>query len=312
MPEVVGVRSPLARTLPEDAFMHRAGARIIEHGRHLLDLRSASARDYLTQTFDRLINGYGVSYIKWDYNVTPGTGPDTGASSTGEALLDHARAHLAWFEQLRRAHPRVIFESCASGAQRMDQAVLSRYDLQSTSDQRDYRLYPTIAAAAAMAMVPEQAGTWSYPQPGMTLEQIAFTMVTGLSGRLYLSGHLDRLSSEQMALVREGTGLYPGLMAHQSASVPLWPLGLPAWDAPVVVLATESDAETVLYVWKRSPALAGTTIPLRGHVDEDLEARVVYPTSLEPWRVTWLPRAGCLDIDFESAGESARVIRLRR
>lgn len=311
-PEVVGVRSPLARALPEDAFMHRAGARIIEHGRHLLDLRSASARNYLTQTFDRLINGYGVCYIKWDYNVTPGTGPDTGASSTGEALLDHARAHLAWFEQLRRAHPRVIFESCASGAQRMDQAVLSRYDLQSTSDQRDYRLYPTIAAAAPMAMAPEQAGNWSYPQPGMTLEQIAFTMVTGLSGRLYLSGHLDRLSGEQMALVREGTGLYPGLMAHQSASVPLWPLGLPAWDAPVVVLATESDAETVLYVWKRSPALAGTTIPLRGHVDEDLEARVAYPTSLEPWRVTWLPRAGCLDIDFEPAGESARVIRLRR
>ena len=69
----------------------------------------------------------------------------------------------------------------------MDQAVLSRYDLQLTSDQRDYRLYPTIAAAAPMAMAPEQAGNWSYPQPGMTLEQIAFTMVTGLSGRLYLS-----------------------------------------------------------------------------------------------------------------------------
>ena len=68
----------------------------------------------------------------------------------------------------------------------------------------------------------------------------------------------------------------------------------------------------MLYVWKRSPALAGTTIPLRGYVDEDLEARVVYPTSLELWRVMWLPRAGCFDIDFEPAGESARVIRLHR
>ncbi|SHE25288.1 alpha-galactosidase [Actinomyces glycerinitolerans] len=311
-PEVIGVRSALARTLPEDAFMHRGGRRIVEHGRHLIDFRSKNAQDHLARTFDRLINDYGVSYFKWDYNVTPGSGPDTKSSSPGEALLDHARAHLAWFEELRREHPGVIFEACSSGAQRMDQAILARYDLQSTSDQQDYRLYPTIAAAAPMAMIPEQAGNWAYPQPGMTLEQVAFTMVTGLSGRLYLSGRLDQLSADQTALVHEATALYPSVIAHQSVSVPRWPIGLPEWNAPVVVLATDSGAEILLYVWKRHSTIAGTTIPLPQHIGESLDPQVIYPTTLEPWRVTWLPRVGCLDIDFESAGESARVIRLHK
>jgi len=39
-PEVVGVRSPVAHKLPEEAFMHRRGARIVEHDRYFLDFLS--------------------------------------------------------------------------------------------------------------------------------------------------------------------------------------------------------------------------------------------------------------------------------
>ena len=70
--------------------------------------------------------------------------------------------------------------------------MLARFDLQSTSDQQDFLLYPPIAAGAPVQILPEQAGNWAYPQPSMSHEEIAFTMVTGLSGRLYLSGFLDR------------------------------------------------------------------------------------------------------------------------
>lgn len=82
-PEVIGVRSPLARSLPDEAFMTRRGVRIREHDRYFLDLRSQAARDYLDGVFDRLLGEYGARYIKWDYNVTPGTGPDRDASTRG-------------------------------------------------------------------------------------------------------------------------------------------------------------------------------------------------------------------------------------
>lgn len=311
-PEVVGVLSPVASSLPDEAFMSRAGVRITEHDRYFLDLRSQAARDYLDGVFARLIETYGAGYFKWDYNVTPGTGPDRGASSPGEGLLDHARAHLDWIEALRRRYPDVILEACSSGAQRMDQAVLRRYDLQSSSDQQDYRLYPPIAAAAPMAMAPEMAGNWAYAQPGWSEEQVAFTLVTGLSGRLYLSGHLNELSGEHLALVHEAAAAYPEVITHHATSLPRWPLGLPAWDAPQVAVAGVADDEALVFVWNRDADATGTTLSLPWLAGEDVTVETVFPKALPEWRVRWEPGAGELAVDLTGVGESARVFRVRR
>ena len=62
-------------------------------------------------------------------------------------------------------HPGLIIENCASGGMRTDYAMLSRLQLQSTSDQQDFLRYPPIAAAAPAAITPEQAAIWAYPQP---------------------------------------------------------------------------------------------------------------------------------------------------
>ena len=311
-PEVVGVLSPVAAQLPDDAFMYRAGVRIVEHDRYFLDFRSASAREYLDGVFARLITEYGARYFKWDYNVTPGSGPDTNASGPGEGLLGHTRAHLAWVEALRARYPEIILEACSSGAQRMDAAILSRYDLQSTSDQQDYRLYPTIAASAPMSMPLEMAGNWAYPQSEWTDEQIAFTLVTGLSGRLYLSGNIDRLDDHQLAIVREATSAYPEVIAHHARALPAWPLGLPVWDDAQVALASATDDETLVFVWNRDAAAAATSLALPAFVGVDVTVETVFPTALPAWPTTWNNETGQLAVDLAGAGESARVLRVRR
>ena len=66
----------------------------------------------------------------------------------GAGLLEHNRAHLKWLEGVLDRHPALVIENCGSGAMRADFAMLSRLQLQSTSDQEDFRLYPPIAAAA--------------------------------------------------------------------------------------------------------------------------------------------------------------------
>lgn len=311
-PEVVGVRSPIACALPEDAFMRRGGIRIVEHDRYFLDFRSSAARDFLDGVFARLIEEYGVRYFKWDYNVTPGTGPDSNATSPGAGLLDHARAHLAWVEVLRHRYPGVILEACSSGAQRMDAAILARYDLQSTTDQQDYLLYPTIAAAAPMALPAEQAGNWAYPQPEWTLEQVAFTLVTGLSGRLYLSGHLDRLDPDQLDLVRDAAAAYPGIVDHHAKALPAWPLGLPVWDDPQVAVASVLPDEVLLFAWNRDENAVGVTLEFPGLAGSEVSVETVFPSRLRPWQMDWDQARGRLVADLSGAGESARVIRLRR
>ncbi len=291
--------------------MRRGGVRIVEHDRFFLDLRSAAARAHLDAVFDRLIGGYGARYFKWDYNVTPGSGPDTDATSPGDGLLGHTRALLAWVERLRARHPGVVLEACSSGAQRMDAATLARFDLQSTTDQQDYRRYPTIAAGAPMSMPAETAGNCAYPQSEWSDEQIAFTLVTGLSGRLYLSGNLDRLDERQLALVQEAAARYPGVVEHHAHALPAWPLGLPAWDDAQVALASVTDDETLVFAWNRDAEATSAVLSFPALAGRAVSVETVFPTVLPAWTSSWDAAAGTLAVDLTGAGESARVLRLR-
>ncbi len=153
-PEVIGVRSPIATELADDAFLTRHGQRVANSGRYLLDLRSAAARKHLDATVDRLVGEYGVGFFKFDNNTVTGPGTDKGGTSLGHGLLEHNRALLSWLDDLQARHPDLLIENCASGAMRMDYAMLSRLHLQSTSDQQHPLLYASITAAAPAAVLP--------------------------------------------------------------------------------------------------------------------------------------------------------------
>ncbi|WP_208545146.1 glycoside hydrolase family 36 protein [Rathayibacter sp. VKM Ac-2760] len=308
-PEVIGVRSPLADTLPADAFLQRHGIRVREHDRYFLDLRNEAAREHLDRTFDRLIADFGVRFFKLDYNVTPGAGTDLDAFSAGAGLLAHNRAHLSWFAALRARHPDVVFENCGSGAMRSDFGMMEVFDLQSTSDQQDFRLYPPIAAAAPMQMLPEQAASWAYPQPWMSQEEIAFTMVTGLSGRLYLSGFLNRMNEEQFALVEEAVRVFTELRFDIAEAVPEWPSGYPDWDAPALSLRLRAAGRSILYVWHRSESNSETLELDLGTNATPASLRQIYPASAPAWTISG-NGDGRIALSPPAPGVSARIYEL--
>ncbi|WP_037672747.1 glycoside hydrolase family 36 protein [Streptomyces griseus] len=252
-PEVVGVRSPLADTLPPEAFFRRNGVRVAEHGRYHLDLRHPAARAHLDDVVDRIVGDWGVGYLKLDYNVNIGPGTENGTESPGAGLLGHHRAHLDWLAGLLDRHPGLVLENCGSGGLRMDYAQLAVAQLQSTSDQQDPWRYPPIAAAAATAVAPEQAAVWAYPQPHFSPDEIVFTMVTALLGRVHLSGFLDRMDDTRAALVRSGIEVYKRIRPEISGALPFWPLGLPSWEDDWPAHGLRTDSATYLAVWRRVP-----------------------------------------------------------
>ena len=229
-PEVIGVKSPLASMLPDSAFFQRHGVRVCDSGRYLLDFRSPEAREHVTRTVDRLIDDFGAVFFKFDYNTIPGVGTDLNAESVGDGLLEHCRAYVDWLDDLRRRHPDVMIENCGSGAMRADYAQLSRLDLQSTSDQCDPLIYAAIAAGAGMTILPEQQGNWGYAQQEMDDETAVFTLATGVLGRLYLSGFIDRMTEPRLSLVRDAIALHRCVLTDQQHMVPFWPSGLPDFD----------------------------------------------------------------------------------
>ena len=316
-PEVVGVRSPVADALPTEAFLLRAGQRVVENQRYHLDLRHPAARAHLDAVVDRLVGDLGVGYFKLDYNIDPGPGTDHDADSAGDGLLEHNRAHLAWLDGVLDRHPGLVLENCGSGAMRSDAAMLSRLQLQSTSDQQDPLRYPPIAAAAPAAMLPEQAASWAYPQPGMTPEEAAFTLVTALSGRFYLSGHLDGMAPDELALVREAVGLARRLRTGLSSAVPFWPLGLPGWDDPWVALGLTGPAGTQLFLWSRDVAQPEVTLDLSavpgglGEVAGGPKVTQVFPAALPAWSTAWSGDR-TLRVASTSGCAAARVLEVGR
>lgn len=226
-PEVVGVRSPIAKELPDDAFFCRHGRRVADQGRYHLDFRSPVAREHANATVDRLIDEFGIGYFKFDYNTMPGVGADVHVDSVGEGLLEHCRAVQDWIDDVRRRHPEVIIENCGSGAMRADYAMLGRLDLQSTSDQADPLVYAAIAAGAGMTVLPEQQGNWGYAQEEMDDEKAVFTLTAGILGRLYLSGFINRMDPMRLALVRDAVALHRKVLDEQGHVMPWWPYELP-------------------------------------------------------------------------------------
>lgn len=309
-PEMIGVRSGRATSLPEAAFLHRDGKRTVEHGRLHLDLRHPAARAVIDEAIDRLIGEFGIAYFKLDYNISSGPGTDLGEVSPGDGLLEAGRAHLALIDGILERHPGLILENCSSGAMRADGASLAHFQLQSTSDQQNAELYPPIAASAPASIAPEQAASWAYPQPGMSAEQIAFTMITGLSSRLYLSGFLDSMTVEERRLVTEGVAVAKHLAPFVRRSVPSWPLGLPGWtDRDVAVVLADAE-QTVLSVWRREHSTEPITLSLPHLRGREFVPTTLYPTTLTHWAATWTPRTATLTL-FPGKGIGARQLLLR-
>jgi alpha-galactosidase len=310
-PEVVGVRSPIAERLPDEAFFCRRGRRVVEAGRYHLDLRHPAARAHLDATVDRLVEDLGVSYFKFDYNINPGPGTDVGGASAGAGLLGHNRAQLDWLDGLLDRHPNLIIENCSSGAMRSDFALLSRLALQSTSDQQDVARYVPIAVAAPMMMLPEQAASWAYPSAAMDREETIASLSLGLLGRPYLSGHLPQLSDNQRALVREAVAAYRELRGSIKSLVPRWPLGLPGWDDPWTALALTGPRVTLLTVFHRGVGPAETAVPLPWLLGAPTRMEPVFPSEPRAWTLKWDPAAAVLTAHAPDSPVAARTVALR-
>jgi len=311
-PEVIGVHSPLARSLPDDAFFSRGGIRVAEHGRHHLDLRSAAALAHLDSVVDRLVSDYGVGFIKMDYNTMAGPGTDSTGGAAGDGLLGHTRALLGWLERIQARHPHLLIENCASGAMRMDYAMMSRLHLQSTSDQQDPVMYAPIAAAAPASLLPEQAGNWAYPQAGMHPELFTLSLVNAILGRMYLSGYLNRMSPAEIVLVTEAVAAQKSVVADIRSAHPVWPLGLPGWEDPWVALGLTVPGEGLrLALWRRPGAPESVVLPLPAFTGRQIDVAAFFPAGQQGWAWAWDAPAGQLTVTVTVAAPTARVLSIR-
>lgn len=263
-PEVVGVRSPLLRELPPEAVFQRFGRRVQDRGRYQLDFRHPAVVARLDAAIDHLVVDLGVGYLKLDYNIEGGTGTDVDADSPRDGLLQHNRAVVRWLEAIRARHPELIVEGCASGGNRLDQAMLAVVPMQSTCDQKDPLLGAAVSVNARSVVTPEQCGCWAIPEPKHRPDELAVAMANAMMGRVLLSGRLQSLGPQQRTVVRDALAVYKQLRADLGRSLPLWPCGVPGCSDDWLVTGASAPGRVLLTVWNRTAEAGSVTVPAAG------------------------------------------------
>ena len=120
-PERVTPGTWLYREHPEWLF----GA---DGGQKLFNLGNPEARRWLTEHVDRLIVEQGIDLYRQDFNIDPlsywraADAPDR----QGMAENLYVAGYLEYWDELRRRHPNMLIDSCASGGRRNDLETLRR------------------------------------------------------------------------------------------------------------------------------------------------------------------------------------------
>ncbi|MGW2346886.1 alpha-galactosidase [Streptomyces sp. NPDC001661] len=182
-PEMVNPDSELLRAHPDWAL--HAADRLPPNWRNqqVLDLCHPEAYAYLLERLDDVLTTYGIGYLKWDHNrdlVEPG--------HAGCAAV-HAQTLAAYelLDELRRRHPGVEIESCASGGARMDLGILERTDRVWTSDCNDALERQEIQRGTNLLLPLELTGSHVGPT---TCHSTGRTHTLGFRASTALFGHL--------------------------------------------------------------------------------------------------------------------------
>ena len=97
-------------------------------GGTLLNLGHPDAWKWLVEHIDQMLVEQGIDYYRQDFNMDPlgnWRGKDT-PNRRGYSENKHVMGYLAFWDELRRRHPGMLIDSCASGGRRNDLETLRR------------------------------------------------------------------------------------------------------------------------------------------------------------------------------------------
>jgi alpha-galactosidase len=94
----------------------------------LLNLGNTDARNWLTNHVDKLLTEQGIDLYRQDFNIDPLSfwRANDAEDRQGMTEMKHVVGYLAYWDELRRRHPDMLIDSCASGGRRNDLETLRR------------------------------------------------------------------------------------------------------------------------------------------------------------------------------------------
>ena len=222
-PERFGPAAPIRKEHPEWFVPVGGAARI--------DLTRPAAYSYLRAEIGRLVETYGLAWMKLDSNFT--FDPD----ASGAELSEYADAWHRLLDEIRSAYPDTFFEGCSSGAMRCDIATLAHFDGHFLSDTVNPADVLRISQGAWLRLLPGRLGRWVVVRPagssGTVLTprdppwqssesvDLSFAILAAMPGMMGFSGDLAGLEPASRGIIAAAVAFFKewrcfitGSMAH--------------------------------------------------------------------------------------------------
>jgi alpha-galactosidase len=159
---------------------------------------------------DRLVTAHQLDYIKMDFNTNLSDGGDRPAGAP-DPLWAHYRGLADLWNHMRRKHPRLIVENCASGSLRQDLFAAAHTDNHWVSDAVRGSENLAINFGATYLFPPEICSHFTcFPKPSDALDlQTHFTV--SMLGQFGLSGAITTWDASTRKIAADSIALYKQL-----------------------------------------------------------------------------------------------------
>ena len=208
-PEMVNPLSKLYKDHPDWIYNFKTRESDTSRGQYVLNITKSEVKEFIYKTIDELLSSYDIDYIKWDANR-----PISQTGIDKDIWYKHIEAIYDIVKELKKKHPNVLFEACASGGGRIDYGILGIFDDFWTSDNTDAYdrlkiqdsysyIYPIKAMRAWVTDCPNFLSKREIP--------MRFRFHSAMMGTLGIGCNILNFSKEDIELSKELISEYKGI-----------------------------------------------------------------------------------------------------
>lgn len=268
-PEMVNPDSDLYRAHPDWVINFKGRPRTEARQQLVLNLARKQVCDHILDVLDRLLRENDIAFIKWDHNRNwsePGW-PEVAPDEQNKLYVTYVQNFYALVAELRRRHPRVEFEACASGGGRVDMGIMPLFDQVWTSDNTDpydrlsiqdgfTRAYPVAIMMAWVTDSPNWVNKRTTP--------LEYCFLSAMQGALGIGANLNHWTDKDFATGKAMIAAYKQirLTVQQGDLYRLIPAVLNG-DGSATLSVSEDKAQAALFGFIRSSTMRDVTMPLR-------------------------------------------------
>ena len=206
-PEMVNADSDLYRAHPDWIINFKGRPRSEARNQLVLNLARKDVYEHLLKMLDKLLTDHDIAFLKWDHNRAwsePGW-PEVAPAEQQRLYVTYVDNLYKLLAELRRRHPKVEIESCASGGGRVDLGIMALTDQVWTSDNTDPFDRLLIQDGFSRAYAPGIMMAWVTDSPNYLNRRVTsleYRFLSSMQGGLGIGANLNHWKDGDFATAK--------------------------------------------------------------------------------------------------------------